>query len=756
MIGPHRLHAMHFNLEALGWKNFQDLALTIIRHQYEIPISAFSSGPDGGRDGAAILVGNTDQGVRERSIAIQCKHSSTGRTLTLASFKSELPRIKQLVSEQLSDIYFLITNLRLSARSHAAIQKAITATAVQQVHIIGRESIEHLLTDDKTLRALIPRVYGLGDLTEILDERAYLQTHQLVRSYDPIKFVPTTPYFQTIESLHAHSFALLLGDPGSGKSSIMAIAAIHASDYWRNDPIWLERIEKLSDHWNPNHPDQLFLLDDAFGTTNMDMSRVQAWNRLIPFIRGAINGGARLILTSRNYVFVDARPHLKQYELPVLRQAEVAIRLDSLSTSERRQIVYNHLKHGNQPKRFLSAVKPHLNRATRTSSILPVAAARLGDRGITRDLDPEDLGALARFLLEPREYLQQVIASMDSSLQNSLILLMALGGRLDSQIPQEIENSEIWARLAMDRRTLTRSLQSLEGSFVYLNASEPTRTWEVKHPSIFDAVGDWILRQEDLLDLYVRYSPLPNLVQQVSCGDYVRGAVQLPESLWEAAIERLTSHSHDAHLATRFLAYRCKSSVLTRPAIIPKIVPLLADYPYSTPLDGDPGLRLFLRLEVLGLLSDELIASIIDSVILTGIRHLDAYIITNDSFQEILLRIDPNGEGWLNVIDRYVAALDSQLEDFVATEISRHFGEVSREDVFAGLLALLSVIEEWLQDTHPLIQRIETVKSRISAWCSEPVEPRTVLEDRMMHLLRTIFAMRLEDRDEDIFADLDD
>ena len=151
----------------------------------------------------------------------------------------------------------------------------------------------------------------------------------------------------------------------------------------------------------------------------------------------------------------------------------------------------------------------------------------------------------------------------------------------------------------MDRRTLTRSFQSLEGSFVYLNVSGPTRIWEVKHPSVFDAVGDWILRQEDLLDLYVRYSPLHNLVQKVSCGDYVRGAVQLPESLWDTAIERLTSHFDDTHLATRFLAYRCKTSVLARPRILPKIIPLLDNYPYSTPLDGDPGLRLFLRLEVL-------------------------------------------------------------------------------------------------------------------------------------------------------------
>ena len=41
-------------MEHLGWKGFQDLVLTIAWRNYKLAVEAFSVGPDGGRDGAAI------------------------------------------------------------------------------------------------------------------------------------------------------------------------------------------------------------------------------------------------------------------------------------------------------------------------------------------------------------------------------------------------------------------------------------------------------------------------------------------------------------------------------------------------------------------------------------------------------------------------------------------------------------------------------------------------------------------------------
>jgi hypothetical protein len=42
--------------------------------------------------------------------------------------------------------------------------------------------INQQIRDNKRLRMLVPRVYGLGDLSEILDERAYTQASALLNS----------------------------------------------------------------------------------------------------------------------------------------------------------------------------------------------------------------------------------------------------------------------------------------------------------------------------------------------------------------------------------------------------------------------------------------------------------------------------------------------------------------------------------------------------------------------------------------------
>jgi len=55
---------------------------------------------------------------------------------------------------------------------------------VKHVRTFGSTWIGEQIRENKRLRMLIPRVYGLGDLSQILDERAYLQA-RLILELDP-------------------------------------------------------------------------------------------------------------------------------------------------------------------------------------------------------------------------------------------------------------------------------------------------------------------------------------------------------------------------------------------------------------------------------------------------------------------------------------------------------------------------------------------------------------------------------------------
>lgn len=56
---------------------------------------------------------------------------------------------------------------------------------VRKPHILGRQYIVRVIRSSARLRALVSQVYGLGDLTSIVDERLSEQSRALLGSWIP-------------------------------------------------------------------------------------------------------------------------------------------------------------------------------------------------------------------------------------------------------------------------------------------------------------------------------------------------------------------------------------------------------------------------------------------------------------------------------------------------------------------------------------------------------------------------------------------
>jgi hypothetical protein len=113
-------------------------------------------------------------------------------------------------------------------------------------------------------------------------------------------------------------------------------------------------------------------------------------------MQGAIKAGARFLITSRNYIWEAAQRDLKLQALPILKRSQVTINVEELSTQEMAQILYNHIKLGDQAKAFRSAVKPHLAAIAESKGFLPESARRFGSRFFTGRL-PTSRGAVMSF-----------------------------------------------------------------------------------------------------------------------------------------------------------------------------------------------------------------------------------------------------------------------------------------------------------------------------------------------------------------------
>jgi hypothetical protein len=164
-------------LESLGWKGFHDLCLVVVSEVLGQTVEGFLDSRDGGRDGA--FYGrwrpSNEEDVLEGAFVIQCKHiSRAGARLTRSAVADELEKARALVERGLCDVYLLMTNAGVSGRLEANLQEAFRAVGVGSFRVLGATWLEQRIREHKRLRALVPRLYGLGDLSQILDERAYV------------------------------------------------------------------------------------------------------------------------------------------------------------------------------------------------------------------------------------------------------------------------------------------------------------------------------------------------------------------------------------------------------------------------------------------------------------------------------------------------------------------------------------------------------------------------------------------------------
>jgi hypothetical protein len=534
--------ALQFDLHQLGWYAFEQLCRTIARAVWNQPVESYSRGPDGGRDGA--LFGPWTQDEASAPVLLQSKHSGAPVThLSVADVQQEFAKAQSHVEAGRCDRYILMTNARVSAGVAAEIEAGFRAVGVRVASVLGYEAICELLEENKRLRAQVPRLYGLGDLTEILDERAYAQAEAVlaVMHDDLARLVPVDAHRRAHEALAEHRFALLLGRAGSGKTSIAASLAIGAIDLYEARPITLNRITELTDRWNPNARDQLFWLDDAFGATQFDHPRADEWNRMFPTIRAALKGGARLIATSRDYVFAAARPNLKVGVLPALEEGRVVIEVEAFTAEERQQILFNHLRLGRQPKSFLEELTPSdLEAVAEHPEFLPELARRLGDPLFTRRVVPGSRDSLVQFVARPQQFLLELIASLDVPSRAALGLVHLRGASLPSPVSLEPGDEDFLRRVGVSEHEAVRALETLNGSFLRLAVSANDRWWAFHHPSFMDAYRAWLGERPELLREYVTSTPVQELIASVTCGEVgVEGAIVLPSSLFDLVIDRL-------------------------------------------------------------------------------------------------------------------------------------------------------------------------------------------------------------------------
>lgn len=732
-----------YDLHRLGWSSFQQLCLTITREILGQTIQSFLDSNDAGRDGA--FSGTWQPKENEHLVGefvIQCKFSGKDSNLKKSDIADELSKARALVEAGICDVYILMTNLGLSGKMEEAIRAEFIAVGVKQVLILGSTWIEAQIRENTRLRMLVPRVYGLGDLSQILDARAYAQARAVLESLreDLAKVVITDSYRKAVDALDQHGFVLLIGEPAAGKSTIASMLAMAAADKWGASVIKLADPAKVVERWNVDEPNQFFWVDDAFGATQYESPLVQGWNHSLVQVKTMLRQGAKIVMTSRDYIYNRARNDLKESAFPLLSESQVVIDVHDLTHIERQQILYNHLKLGKQSADFRSEIKPFLEKVASHSRFIPETARRIADPIFTKGLYIGEYH-LGQFVEKREQLLLEVIQGLDVNSKAALGLIYMRKDSLES--PIELQATELKAieRLGSTVGECITALDALNGSLVVRLQVDDQSIWRFKHPTIGDAYATTLAFSPDLLEIFLSGSSTDNLLSQVTCGNVgIEKAVVVPKSLFPMMISRLEDFvasgrykvswmsSWDARESlVRFLASRCSKEFLTlyiakHPEVLTRAAEPSASLSYSS------GANLAVRLHKMGLFPEENRKKFVAVVSNYALEGEDVTALEKNSNIRILFE----DQEYADLVEEVRKELIPKL-GFVRRDVqSRHDSSDSPDEHMENTLDVFNTLKKIFGDDEKVTAVIERETQLANQWISETEPPEPDITPRTL------------------------
>ncbi|MCM2460293.1 hypothetical protein HGO40_07255 [Pseudomonas sp. CG7] len=534
-----------FSLHTLGWKAFQDLCAQVCSESLHRTVSTYREAQDGGQDAVFLLA--EDETLQEATV--QCKFSGkVERRLKVSDVHSELGSVASLVEKGLASTYYFITSMGVDAPVAAEIRDLLRVQGVQEPYVLGKEWLTGEIRASARLRALVPRVYGLGDLSSIIDERCAAQTRALLGHLLPSLriYVPTDAHRAAVRVLGEHRLVLLLGAPAAGKSMLAAILATMAADTDQLECFKCDGPLEMRSHWNPNEPKRLFWVDDAFGPNQMREDYVDAWTEFLPKMKTARDQGCHFILTSRTHIWNEANIRLGTRNHPLLSSRKANVHVGDLLPNEREQILYNHIKAGAQTRDWKSRVKPHLASISQDLNLLPEIARRLGDPAYTAAITklPDDL---VRFIDEPQEFLKDTINELAPPQLAAMTTVFLARSNLPVQGSLE-EIQIVSEKFGTSESSITQALYQLKDSFLTQKEENDQLYWSFVHPTFADAISSILSSRPDLVGLYLKGAKTDAILTEVICEGVpaVRDAVFVRPEHFETLAARLLEVPNEA------------------------------------------------------------------------------------------------------------------------------------------------------------------------------------------------------------------
>jgi hypothetical protein len=415
----------------------------------------------------------------------------------------------------------------------------------QRAVVLGAGEISDALDRDAGLRLAMPSVLGLRDLSALIEPDVRGRSSLDVEGAQELArvFWPTHAYDRARAVLAAHGFVVLTGPPEMGKTAIAEMIALaQLTDGWEahecNDPdqVW-QRFDRGRR--------QLFIADDAFGSTEYRPDAADRWARGLGRLLTMLDSGHWLIWTSRPAPLkaglrrVQRESGSERFPAP----GEVLVDASDLDLADKTLILFRHAKsrHASSTVRRmlrsagLSIVEhPHFT----PERIRRFVADRLGELPrLAADDQALVLEMVERELASPTEAMRTSYRALSSEHRELLIsLLDAPAGLIDERELAAVVRRHHVGGLSCPPNELIDRL-----SDHFLRVTPLGIGWV--HPSWRDLVIDELQEQPAARQRFLSACGVDGVALAVSRAGGVAGARTLPllitDADWDALGDRL-------------------------------------------------------------------------------------------------------------------------------------------------------------------------------------------------------------------------
>ncbi len=562
-----------YNLDVLGWYQFERLCQSLLKTKGGLAVEAWGRSGDMGRD--AYAEGPLRHpGTKENlgPFIFQVKFVSGANAAGAeplerveAGVKAELKRIDERAEAGLwknPRYYTLLTNAPLTGSGRQKV-KQLLEVGLPESEILVQDGadLDALLDDSPRVRLAYPQVLGLRDIFALLDEQVHKDI--LTRSSLGLElagelatsFVATDAYTKALNVLSARHFVVLTGPPEMGKTSIAwMIALARLSGAW--DAFECRTPEDMFKVLRPEQP-QVFVVDDAFGSTEYQPDRATLWAEELDKVIRALDYRHWLLLTSRPAPLKTAlerlNPKGEASDFP--DPQKVLVDASALSVQEKAQMLYRHAKVAIPGEEGRALIRDYARPIVDNEHFTPLRIHRFVTRQLEAILEApvgeerENLmtDAVASNLETPTREMTTSFGQLPADCKALLIAMLDSSGVVIKM--NELELAFERHLGAAPERSARATASSIDEHFVRLlrlldpSSGETHSYLEWVHPSVRDMVIDHLMGDAAARRAFLRAAGLDGIMLALSSEGGATGERLFPLLVdnedWRAVTERL-------------------------------------------------------------------------------------------------------------------------------------------------------------------------------------------------------------------------